>query len=231
MTTVSGTVYDITKKTPIEAVSVVSTSGRGTFTDSLGQYSLNVSEKDSIYFSFLNKPTPKYAVKDIANIGAFDIAIQKKVLELPGVFIKQRNYRLDSLQNRLDYAKVFNYRKPSFRISTDPTPGGIGAGIDLNELINVFNFKKNKRMANFQNRLIREEQEKFVSHRFSKGLVRKLTGLTEPEIDSFMTDYRPSLEMALQFNDLEFGQYIVEAYKYYKQGVKLNRSAFRNEFE
>jgi len=231
MTTVSGTVYDITKKTPVEAVSVISTSGRGTFTDSLGHYSLNVSEKDSIYFSFLNKPTPKYPVKNIANISAFDIAIQKKIQELPGVFIKQRNYRLDSLQNRLDYAKVFDYRKPGFRISSDPTPGGIGAGIDLDALINAFKFKKNKRMANFQNRLIREEQEKFVSHRFNKGLVRKLTGLNAPEIDSFMAEYRPTLEMALQFNDLEFGQYIVEAYKYYKQGVKLNQSAFRREFE
>ncbi|MGL6068815.1 MAG: hypothetical protein ACRC0I_08645, partial [Sediminibacterium sp.] len=34
--TVSGTVYDISARRPLEAVAVQSTSGRGTITDSLG---------------------------------------------------------------------------------------------------------------------------------------------------------------------------------------------------
>lgn len=229
--TVSGTVYDITKKTPIESVSVLSTSGRGTATDSLGHYSITVSEKDSIYFSFLNKPTAKYPVGTIANPGAFDISIMKKVQELPSVFLKQKNYRLDSLQNRADYAKIFNFQKPGFNVSMNPNPGGMaGVGVDLDELINMFKFRKNKRMLSFQKRLMNEEQEKYVSHRFNKGLVRKLTGLNSPELDSFMVEYRPTLQMALQFNDLEFGQFIMEAYKYYKAGVKINKSALRKEF-
>ena len=228
--TISGTVYDITKKTPIESVSVLSTSGKGTSTDSMGQYSLTVSEKDSIYFSFLNKPTPKYAVTTIGNPGAFDISIQKKVQQLPSVFVKQRNYRMDSLQNRLDYEKIFNYQKPGFSTSMNSNPGGMaGVGVDLDQLINMFKFKKNKRMVAFQQRLVTEEQEKYVNHRFNKGLVRKLTGLNAPEIDSFMAEFRPTLDMTVQFNDLEFGQFIIEAYKYYKAGVKINKSAFRRE--
>lgn len=229
--TISGTVYDITKRTPIESVSVLSTSGKGTSTDSLGRYSLTVSEKDSIYFSFLNKPTPKYAVSSIANPGSFDISIMKKIQQLPSVFVKQRNYRMDSLQNRADYAKIFNYQKPGFSTSMNPNPGGMaGVGVDLDELINMFKFRKNKRMLSFQKRLVTEEQEKFISHRFNKGLVRKLTGLNAPEIDSFMAEFRPTLDMTLQFNDLEFGQFIVEAYKYYKAGIKINKSAFRREY-
>ncbi|MCW3109595.1 MAG: hypothetical protein JWQ09_4101 [Segetibacter sp.] len=228
--TISGTVYDITKKTPIESVSVLSSFGKGTATDSLGHYSLTVSEKDSIYFSFLNKPTPKYAVTSIANPGAFDISIMKKVQQLPSVFVKQRNYRMDSLQNRADYAKIFNYQKPGFSTSMNPNPGGMaGVGVDLDELINMFKFKKNKRMLAFQKRLVTEEQEKFISHRFNKGLVKKLTGLSAPEIDSFMAEFKPTLDMTLQFNDLEFGQFIVEAYKYYKAGIKINKSVFRRE--
>jgi len=45
-----------------------------------------------------------------------------------------------------------------------------------------------------------------------------------------MVEYRPTLQMALQFNDLEFGQFIMEAYKYYKAGVKINKSALKREF-
>ncbi|GEO09563.1 carboxypeptidase-like regulatory domain-containing protein [Segetibacter aerophilus] len=229
--TISGTVYDITKKTPIESVSVLSTSGKGTVTDSLGHYFITVSEKDSIYFSYLNKPTPKYPVATIANPGAFDISIMRKVQQLPSVFVKQRNYRLDSLQNRADYAKIFNFQKPGISSSMNPNPGGMASiGVDLDELINMFKFRKNKRTLAFQRRLVSEEQEKFISHRFNKGLVKKLTGLNAPEIDSFMAEFRPTLEMTQQFNDLEFGQFIVEAYKYYKAGIKINKTVFRREY-
>jgi hypothetical protein len=169
-------------------------------------------------------------VSTIANPGSFDISIMKKIQQLPSVFVKQRNYRMDSLQNRLEYEKVFNYKKPGFSTSLNPNPGGMaGVGVDLDELINMFKFRKNKRMVSFQRRLLNEEKEKFISHRFNKGLVKKLTGLNPPEIDSFMTEFRPTLDMALQFNDLEFGQFIVEAYKYYKSGIKINRSAFKQE--
>lgn len=222
---ISGTVYDITKKTPIEAVSVISTSGAGTVTDSLGRYSITVYEKDSIYFSYLNKPTPKYPVLSISNLAAFDISILKKINELPNVFVRQRSYKLDSLQNREDYAKIFNYRKPGLRSSMNPTPGSFGVGLDLNELINMFRFRRNKSMLAFQQRLLKEEQDKFIDHRFSKSLVRTLTKLTPPLLDEFMKEYRPTLEMAESMNDLEFGQFIVEAYKYYARVKKLKPAA------
>ncbi len=230
-TTVNGTVYDITKKTPIEYVSVLSTSGRGTVTDSLGRYSLTINETDSIYFSFLNKATPKYAVKNIQNTEAFDISILRKIKELPMVFVKQRNYRLDSLQNRLNYEKIFDYKKPGLKTSMNPNGQGMAVGLDLDELINMFKFKKNKRMLAFQKRLEHDEKERYISHRFNKGLVKKLTGLNSPEIDSFMNEFRPTYEMTTQFNDLEFGQFIVEAFKYYEQGVKIDKQAFKREDE
>jgi len=231
LTTVSGTVYDITKRTPVEFVSVLSTSGKGTVTDSSGRYSLTLKETDSLYFSYLNKPTPKYSVKDIQNPGAFDISILRKVKELPGVFVKQRNYHLDSLQNRMDYGKIFDYRKPGLRTSMNPSDGNAAVGLDLDELINMFKFKKNKRMLAFQKRLELEEKEKYINYRFNKGLVKKLTGLNSPEIDSFMVEFRPTFDMASQFNDLEFGQFIIEAFKYYKAGIKIDKQVFRREEE
>lgn len=219
--TISGTVYDITKKTPVEYVSVLGNHGKGTTTDSTGHYEITLRENDSIYFSFLNKPTPKYAVRNITNPESFNISIQKKIGELPGITIKQRNYKLDSLRNREEYEKIFNYKKPGIGITINP---GMAAGLDLDALIRMFQFRKNRRMLSFQNRLLREEQEKYIDHRFSKGLVKKLTGLQQPELDSFMQGYRPTLFMIQHMNDLEFGQYIIEAFKYYKSGIKINRS-------
>lgn len=204
-------------------------AGKGTVTDSLGRYSLALQETDSLYFSYLNKPTPRYAVKDIQNPGSFDISILRKVKELPGVFVKQRNYHFDSLQNRTEYEKIFNYQKPGLKTSMFPSGGNVAVGLDLDELINMFKFKKNKRMLAFKNRLEQDEKEKYVDYRYNKGLVKKLTGLSLPEIDSFMVEYRPTYEMATQFNDLEFGQFIVEAFKYYKAGIKVNKQVFKND--
>ncbi len=93
---ISGTVYDITKKTPMPYVSVVTTSGNGTVTDSAGYYTIRVKKTDSIYFSYLDKPTPKYAVANILTQTTFDISIQTRIAQLPSIFIKQPNYRFDS---------------------------------------------------------------------------------------------------------------------------------------
>ena len=93
------------------------------------------------------------------------------------VKIRPKNYKLDSLQNRMDYAKIFNYQKPKLKPVTPQY--GVGVGFDLDEIINMFRFKRNKSMLAFQKRLLEQEQEKFVDHRFNKALVRRLTLLTE----------------------------------------------------
>ncbi len=215
--TISGTVYDISARNPIEAVTVRSTSGRGTITDSAGRYSLTVRIKDSIWFSLLNKNTMKYAVDTIGDPSNFDISIHLKAVELPAVTVRTRDYRLDSIQNRKDYQKYFDYKKPGIKLSSDNTysPGGATVGLDLDELINMFRFRRNRNLQFLQNRLIQQEQDRYINYRFSKLMVRKITKLQSPEIDTFMRKYRPDYELLQQFNDLELGYYIEQHFKEY----------------
>ena len=226
--TVSGTVYDVSQRNPIEGVTVRSTSGRGTFTDSLGRYSFTVRSKDSVWFSLLNRNTMKYAIDTMSDPTNFDISIHLKAVELPAVTVRSRDYRLDSIQNRRDYQKYFDFKKPGIKITTDNTynPGGATVGLDLDELINMFRFRRNRNLTFLQNRLIEQEQDKYISYRFSKLLVRKITKLQSPEIDTFMRKYRPSYDLLQQFNDLELGYYINEhfkEYKYYKNKGNLRK--------
>ena len=217
--TISGTVYDITAKNPIEAVTVRSTSGRGTITDSLGRYSFTVRSKDSIWFSLLNKNTMRYAVDTISNLSSFNISIHLKAFELPAVTVRNRDYRLDSIQNRKDYQKYFDFKKPTIKLS-EPygyTPGGATVGLDLDELINMFRFRRNRNLMFLQNRLLQQEQDRYINNRFNKGIVRKITKLQTPEIDSFMKRYRPDYELLQTFNDLELGYYIELNFKDFKR--------------
>jgi hypothetical protein len=219
-TTVSGTIYDITARRPLEAVAVLSTSGRGTITDSAGRYSLTVKKTDSIWFSLIGKTTMKYAVDTISNLSGFDVMLHIKATQLPEVTVRNRYYRFDSIQNRNDYAKVFNFRKPSLQIINNPTYNttpGVTAGLDINEIINMFRFKRNRQILALQRRLLQQEQDAYIDHRFKKIFVIKLTGLSGAALDSFMVAYRPDYEFLLTLNDLEFGYYIERCFDLHKQ--------------
>jgi hypothetical protein len=85
-------------------------------------------------------------------------------------------------------------------------------GVDLDQLIDVFNFKRNRRMAAFRDRLVAEEKEKYIEHRFNRGLVIRLTGLRGDELDTFMVRYKPDLILIESATDYELQSYIKQCY-------------------
>ncbi|MDB5207109.1 MAG: hypothetical protein JWR72_2184 [Flavisolibacter sp.] len=213
---VKGHVYDSSRTYPIELVTVQSTGGRVSVTDTAGYYMIDVAEKDSIWFSFLGKPTPKYPVLKIADVMQFDIALRLKSDVMKEVRIKTRNYKEDSVQNRKDYAKAFNFRRPSLETMTSVTSSGVG--FDVQEIIRLFQFRKNRSMERFRERLEQEEIDKAIDRRFNKGLVKKLTGITkEEELADFMKRYRPTLEFTTGTSDYDFQFFIKIAYEEYKK--------------
>lgn len=214
---IKGVVYDSSRNFPLELVSVMASSGTGTVTNAEGYYEIRVTEKDSIWFSYLNKPTVKFPVLKISNPMQFDISLQVSVPVLKEVKVFPRNYKLDSIRNRQEYAKVFNYQKPGLKLVTPQY--GAGVGFDLDELINVFRFRRNKSMLSFQQRLLLEEQEKFIDYRFNKALVRRLTYLEGAELDRFMQVYRPSYLFTKYSGDYEFRYYIKQSLYRYKRGL------------
>jgi hypothetical protein len=86
--------------------------------------------------------------------------------------------------------------------------GGSGGGVGLN-LDMIFNARKNRQMLALRRRLIEEEEEKYVDHRFNRILVRKITGLDRPLLDDFMRMYRPTYQFIRSFeNDYDYYKYI-----------------------
>lgn len=218
---IKGTVYDDTQRIPLENIWVLSYRGASTFTDSLGNYSITLAPDDSLYFSYEGKGTKKYLAKAIPHPYAFDMSLRVKLRNaLPNVIVRPRSYKLDSMENRADYAKVFNYQKPNPLRNINV--GGGTVGIDPNEIINMFRFKRNRRMLSFQNRLEEEEQDKYINYRFNKTIVKKLTTLQGAALDNFMLRYRPSYYFVQASNDLELYQYIWSAGKQYIAAMKPN---------
>ncbi len=215
---VKGTVYDISKINVVEDVRVVSTGGLFAITDSLGQYQIWVKEEDSISFVYAQKPTRKFAVSSISDREGFNISlsmpIATKYKALKEVKVFSKTYRQDSIENREQYADIFNFEKPG--LETSVVPGG-GVGADINELINIFRFRRTRQLRNFQQRLIAQEEEKYVNHRFSAAFVGRITGMKGEELDTFLIRYRPSYEFTKSSSELTFNNYVLQAFYHYKQ--------------
>ncbi|WP_143306204.1 peptidase associated/transthyretin-like domain-containing protein [Chitinophaga vietnamensis] len=208
---ISGTVYERTARMGLSGVSVRSASGAGAVTDSMGRYSINLSKEDTIWFSYQGKPTNKFAVSEINIHRPLDIKMQVDVQVLRTVEVSSRklkDYYRDSIENREEYRRVFDYQREYFSNS-----GGV-AGLNLDLL---FGIKKAKRMEAFRRLLEQDERDKYVDKRFNRALVARITGLVPPDLDVFMVRYRPSYEMLLYFaNDYQFYEYIRDSGEYFK---------------
>lgn len=201
-------------------VQVICTCGTMSFTDSAGHYNIYVGEKDSVFFFFRDKPTQKFAIAAIRDYTAFDISISLHVpgryKQLKEIIVYGKNRKQDSIENRLQYEKIFNGDRGGLRLTGSSPEAGMGAGIDLDALINVFRFRRNKSMALFQQRLIKEEQDRYIDFRFNKYIIQRLTTLKEgPLLDEFVRLYRPEYETLTQILDIELYQYIQVAAKDY----------------
>jgi hypothetical protein len=207
-----GRVYDISQITPVESVIVQTTSGRGTLTDTLGKYSILVSMEDSVYFSYQGRVTGRYPVAKMDDPTQFNMSLHIHVYNvLPNVTVRGRTYRQDSLINRQEYAKYFNFSKPNPLNSINIGPTGVG--MDPNEIINLFRFKRNRQLRALQERLMKDEQEKYVDHRFNKAFIKQLTLLDGDELTAFAAKYKPPYDFLVLTNEIELGYYIQQCYK------------------
>ena len=217
---ISGTVYDSTKLYVVPGVMVNSTSGNNTFTDTLGAYHIIVANAaDSISFYYNNKHTIKYPVKSMNNYNAFDISLQVRVNDkyklLKNVVVFTNNYRRDSIENRETYSKIFERERPG--ISSTYDPGG-AAGFDLDALIGVFQFRKNKSNIAFQKRLINEEQDRYIDFRFSSKTVSRITGFKGDTLDLYRKIYRPDYFFTSKATLAQFYEYILNtSYKFKRE--------------
>jgi len=113
---IKGTVYDSSRLYGMPYVTVQSTGGKIAVSNPEGDYEINVGENDSIWFSYLNKPTVKYPVLSIKTPLQFDISLRVPVDVLKEVKVRSRNYKQDFIQNRIDNAKTYKCENPKKRI-------------------------------------------------------------------------------------------------------------------
>ena len=139
-----------------------------------------------------------------------------------------KNFKKDSVNNRLEFEKQFNYKPPrlidAFNTNAIKQPGEL---ITINPftLLAVLT-KKSSPEYKFNKKLIEDEQEDYVSQKFNKGAVFKITGMKGDTLSEFLTRYRPAYQFAVKATAYDMQIYIKESFiKFKKEGFPGN-SAF-----
>lgn len=214
---VSGTVFDGSMINGLQEVDVISGNGGHAVTDSLGHYHIRLSEKDSLYFSYLGKRTPWFPVRDMQNPDVFDVSMYGvESVSITPLYIQPNSYHLDSLENREEYKELFDYEGGNYLSGAKTRGRGLGVGLNFDMLLTGRNIERSREST--QRYMIEDEHQKYIDHRFTRSLVEHLTGLTSPALDTFMKMYRPSYEQLQSFeSQVALDQYIVNEGKYFPE--------------
>ncbi len=218
---------------------VESSSGASSFTDDKGYFSLNVVPHDTIYYyvSKLTKSIP-YPVDSIKNWDDYAIAVQTieydiararkygydvanidPTLILENVTVVSRNYHKDSLENRQEYDKVFNYKKPP-----------INPFSPISTIANLLDFKTKKRMKRMKGDLLFEEQQGYIDTRFNRTSVKKSLGksVDDSTLTFYLKRYRPTYEEVLGMENMSMIMYIRKTYQLLEDSLQGKPNAALN---
>lgn len=223
---INGFVKDAVTRLPIASAQVITVYGV-TQTNSLGQFSiakLKVGEKIAV--RIMGYETTELTIDNTTPIDSIHFYLQQSIFQLKEVMIKtSRNYKLDSLNLRKDFAAVYAYKAPGFAnmfVNVDPNYRPPLALVKPNSTASIINFnvlkafsllgKKRKSTVKLKQTLLKDEESNYVDHSFSKEIVTSVTSLKGDSLINFMNQYRPAISTLKKMTGYELIQYIKNSY-------------------
>ena len=223
-----GTIKDKYSGNYLAGVSI-SVASQITYSDADGKFSLSkIKLGDTLTFSSVGYQEFTQIVYQVNS--DLDIYMKPKTILLDEVKISVlRNYKADSLKFRDGFAKTFNYNKPKLKdifiaknyFSNVPKPyyqannsTASLVSIDVLSVISLLG-KNNTPQSKLQKTLIKEEEQRYIDHTFSKGMIQNSTGLEGDSLQTFMRLYRPNVDTARNMSEYDMIMYIKNSYHEY----------------
>lgn len=187
------------------------TSGITLFNNTKGEFKLKVSRDDKIVASLqgYRPDTIEYQ-----NQSAILFYLQRLAIPLAEVVVKDS---LLSAQKKYDeIKKQFNSlnRIGNNRDVTSFSNGGIGFSIDA--IWSAFS-KEGKNARRLQEIMERDFRNNLIDQRFSKELIKRVTGLKDDKLSLFMLNYKPSYYFIIGASEYDLVSYIKMAHIRFKK--------------
>jgi hypothetical protein len=214
---INGTVVDKSTQEPLAGALVSSGSAR-VFTNTFGRFEIVVpAMNDSlkiVHFAYKPYTTAIRRAIVILRIELVPAEIQLGMVTVRG----SRNFKKDSIENRIAYAKQFNYKGPTvmdaFSGNLNKQPGEL---ISVNPLLLIAALtKKSTPEYKFHQKIINDEQADYVDRKFNRGIVSRVTRLKGDTLAGFLIRYRPTYLFAKKATDYDMEVYIKKSYQRFR---------------
>ncbi len=223
---VKGVVRDVMSRKPIANAQII-TSKATILTNNEGGFTLSEIRVGSrIAIRIMGYETVEVTINKPTD--TLRIYLKQNAIYLNEVSIKaKRNYKLDSLYLRKEYASSFAYKGPSISDMfvekviwpddyvpsfTNTRSTASMVSLDLLQIAGLFG-KKKVQKTRLKQTLLRDEQLNYVDEVFSKDKVKLLTGLEGEALIKFMNLYRPSIITLKKMTGYELTVYIKKSYE------------------
>ncbi len=202
----------------------IETGKRVSVTRPDGTFRIDARLGDSITFRYLGFQSATVMASS-ANDSVM-ISLRPLSLLLKEVVLIHRDYRQDSLHRRLEYNKVFNYKRPGWKevfvkngVQTDRFPSAYKAPNSTASLVtlNVLSVLRvlgpdHSPEKRFQKVLLRDEENELIERLFSAERINAITQLKGDSLRAFLLDYRPSAKEARKMSEYDSINYIKKSY-------------------
>ena len=207
---VEGIVFDKDTKQRVARVLVSNISlGANSYNNTRGEFKLPINKGDKLVFQKENYFSDTLIYNDEKVIV---VNLKRTSIYIDPVTVVARKTPEEILnQRKIDYNKAYRLADPGSLLSV----GQNGAGLSINAVYNYFSREgKNARRltAYFQ----REYEDNIIELRFSKDLIRNVTGLEGEPLDNFIVRYKPSYNFVMQANHYDMVNYIKSKYEFFK---------------
>lgn len=222
----SGFVKDAVTRLPIANAQVITVYGIA-LTNSFGQFNiakLKLGEKIAV--RIMGYETAELTISNATLTDSIYFYLQQSIFQLNEVSIKtNRNYKLDSLKLRKEFANIFAYKAPGFTnmfVNVNPDYRPPLALVRPNSTASIINFnvlkafsllgQKKKSTVKLKQTLLKDEEINYVSRSFSKEKIASVTPLKGDSLILFMNQYRPDISTIKKMTGYELIQYIKRCY-------------------
>jgi hypothetical protein len=226
---VTGLVIDKTTKQPVSGA-LVSLGNSKAYTNTSGRFEIaNVTWNDSLKIVHFAYKTYTTIISKM--VVTLHIELEPMVISLNMVTVRgDRNFKKDSIENRITYAKQFNYKGPTvmdvFTGNPNKQPGDL---ISINPLLLMAVLtKKSTPEYKFNKILIRDEQADYLDRKFNRGIVSRITHLRGDTLSEFLIRYRPTYQFAKKSTDYDMEIYIKESYQNFQKEGFTGSNPFHN---
>jgi hypothetical protein len=192
----------------ISGVSITNkTTGVITTSDTAGHYAIPAKTGDTIFFRTLGYLQSAYVMP--AGKNAHNHIMVRQTIQLQAVRIAGSNYKRDSIRFHQEYLENFDFRRPRWYEVYGITT------VNINQLYHALSIKKNKKKSRFKKQLINYEHDEFVSYKYSREIVNKLTNLNGDSLSLFMEQYHPTYDFMRDATDYDLYEFIKKSYNDY----------------